>query len=568
MPGPPDPAALKRVLIFVAIPTHFPEMIRVARLLRASGRYEPRMFFSAEYMGWERDEQVCRAAGVGSWQLFSDEFQRDWMRPRQDGQAVAPVPAAVAAAPAPAPVSASVAAVPGTSTAPTTQGRGLRAKLPRPLAVAARPVWRWIYRRYWGMRMFLWSRLVALAGYAPWKIWWAVLVEKGGVLRPSATAGKTLAQRFLSAFGKVWESERPPISLLHRKNLFRALPEFFRHESIALLVLPEDNHFLDTHFYVHAAKRNSAASAIVPFTIVNSLEWAETFHGRTAHRVWWPPNLLMARAFPHWQYRHKGHTMIMPAVQILICEYLRLTPPRPWLINSGYSDALAAEAPFMVDYYREAGIDPARIELVGALAEDEMFAAMANAREDREQLYRNLGMPAVLISVPPNQLIGDGRPHSEFSSYATMMKTMLRVACECGEWNVVLSPHPRLTEEDLASIVSEGIAVSTMPIASLVPLCEFFIASASTTIRLACVAGKPAVNYDVYQYGYTDFVDMPGVTTVSDLQSYKDAVKSLAGDTAYRGEQARKQRAFNEKRALFDGRSGERMLALFDRLTG
>jgi hypothetical protein len=76
------------------------------------------------------------------------------------------------------------------------------------------------------------------------------------------------------------------------------------------------------------------------------------------------------------------------------------------------------------------------------------------------------------------------------------------------------------------------------------------------------------VNYDVYCYQYSDFLDMPGVIAAGDLASFKAAVDSLAKDGARREDLARQQREFSASRAMVDGRSGERMLALFERLTG
>src|SRR5258705_13776607 len=117
----------------------------------------------------------------------------------------------------------------------------------------------------------------------------------------------------------------------------------------------------------------------------------------------------MARAFPHWVHEHEGRKLIMPALEVLINEYLGLTPPNPWLMNSGFADALAAEGPYMADYYRRAGIDPDRIASTGSLADDELHVRLLRTEEYRAALYAELGLPRekrmLLISVPPNQLL-------------------------------------------------------------------------------------------------------------------------------------------------------------------
>ena len=48
----------------------------------------------------------------------------------------------------------------------------------------------------------------------------------------------------------------------------------------------------------------------------------------------------------------------------------------------------------------------------------------------------------------------------------------------------------------------------------LVPLCDLYVASVSSTIRWAIACGKPVVNYDVYRYRYTDFISLDGVLII------------------------------------------------------
>ncbi|HLX79292.1 MAG TPA: hypothetical protein VKS43_01780 [Burkholderiales bacterium] len=573
-------------MIFVAIPTHFREMIRVARLLRTSRRFEPHVIFSVPYSGQERDEETCRKEGIGVFVLFAESFRWTWLLDPQREEDESPA-----------------VLVEGSGTngsqpqgkgdirvvsADKSGANGPRRKHIRPtqrlplfLQPSVRRVWQSIYRTYWRARM----RHSVLLG----PIWWRIIifsrvalnafsavlsgVDKRNIRRDGigATSSTVFGRSLVRAFADLWERGSLPGSLREKQYLYRALPNFFRKQRFELLIVPEDNYFLDTHFFVYAARRVGAASIVVPFTVVNSLEWAETFHGRPAYSVRWPPNSWMARAFPHWVYEHKGQKMIMPALLILMSEYLGLTPPKPWVINSGFTDALAAESVYMVNYYREAGINEHQIALTGSLADDELHLQVAHASEKRESLYKSLGLPTgrpmILISIPPNQLIGDGRTQCEFSNYETLIKAILDVTCACEDHNVVLSLHPRINHGDITCIGAYSAKVTQESIASVIPLCEFFVASASATIRLAAAAGKPAINYDVYRYQYTDFLNIPGVIAVNDIDAFKTAVDSIAQNTAYREELARKQREFAAHQALIDGHSGERMLALFDRLT-
>jgi len=528
---------VKRVLIFVSIPTHFREMIRVARLLRDSRRYEPIVFMSCQYRGWAEDEALCCAEGIEVRHSFE-------------------APAALATGGA------------GPATGPTH-------RLPRVIGDPVRRVWRAIYANYWQLRLRHAHVIYSILIGTP-VLFSAVLdsvLRRPLPPRGSRSRASEFGIRMSAAFGRLWErdSKLLPRSIRERHALYRRLPDYFRSERIRLLVLPEDNYFLETHYLVRAAGAVGAKSVVVPFTVANSLEWVQTFHGRREHSATWAPNRVFASAFPHWTYEYKGERMIMPPLQILMNEYLELTPPNPWLINSGYTDVLAAESPFMVRYYRDAGIEADKIALTGALSDDALFESLAHARAGKEALCRQLGLPAqrpmMLFTIPPDQLIGDGRPQCEFGSYAVLLKAVLTALCRPPGWNVVVALHPRMDPKHRPLIESFPAKIASDNIAQLIPLCDVFVASASATIRLAAGAGKPTINYDVYRYEYTDFLEVPGVVTVSDLAAFERSVEQITRDDQYREALAAKQRDFARESALVDGRSGERMLALFDRLT-
>jgi hypothetical protein len=63
-PAPPPTPARQRAMLFVHIPTHFPEMLRAAELLLASGRWEPLLYIATAYPGIERDFKRCEDRGV------------------------------------------------------------------------------------------------------------------------------------------------------------------------------------------------------------------------------------------------------------------------------------------------------------------------------------------------------------------------------------------------------------------------------------------------------------------------------------------------------------------------
>ena len=73
----------------------------------------------------------------------------------------------------------------------------------------------------------------------------------------------------------------------------------------------------------------------------------------------------------------------------------------------------------------------------------------------------------------------------------------------------------------------------------------------------------PVVNYDVYRYGYGDYRECRVVIAADGREAFGRALRSLA-DAAAREAAAAAQRADSDRWGRMDGRSGQRVLALFD----
>jgi hypothetical protein len=312
----------------------------------------------------------------------------------------------------------------------------------------------------------------------------------------------------------------------------------------------------------------------VPFTIVNTKEWAEARWQDRAYRVMFGVNWLMAKLFPKWVINYRGHRLILPKEHILICESLGITPSNPWLINSGHATKIAAESRFMADYYVAAGIPQEKLELTGALYDDILYEARQHRTQGRAELQRSHGVrpdrPLVLLALPPNQVAVEPRPGFQFLNYREMVDLMVRTLAERRErFEVGVNLHPRIARSDVVDIMEKyGVPIIDQPIEQLVPLSDLYIATASATIRLAINCGIPVVNYDAYRYDYDDYKGLEGVIIVDDKAEFVSIYDRLTSEPEFYELIASAQRKTAERFALLDGRSHERMLALFDRLAG
>ena len=104
------------------------------------------------------------------------------------------------------------------------------------------------------------------------------------------------------------------------------------------------------------------------------------------------------------------------------------------------------------------------------------------------------------------------------------------VAAVADRFAVVVRPHPRLSEPMLAPLRQANLAICWDDTATLVPLCDLYVASISATIRWAIACGKPVVNYDVFQYRFDDYDGVPGNILVNDIASFRQALSELAAN--------------------------------------
>jgi hypothetical protein len=341
---------------------------------------------------------------------------------------------------------------------------------------------------------------------------------------------------------------------------------------IGLVVLPEDNFYYFTNFYVKAVQSKGGAAIVVPFTIVNMLEWAEAFYREPSHDADLLINSVIAFLFPNWRHRHRGRSLVMPFQQVLCNEYFKTAPPMPWLINSGHTDAIAVESAFMHKYYLRSGIKSHRLHLTGALYDDVLHNAQTHAPSLRQALYQRLGLPAgrpmLLCALPPNQLNGAGRSQCDFSDYLHVIEAFLvPLRSLHTTHNCVLSLHPRINPAVLEALDLREFRIATDSVAGLIPLSKLYIASCSATIRLAINCAVPVVNYDVYRYDYDDYKAVPGALTTEEQVEYNDAVARLCTSPQAYGETRELLHRFATEHALLDGQAGTRLLALMDQMT-
>ena len=569
-----------RVFLFVTIPTHLRVLMEVADLLRSSSRYQPVLVYYPSAV-FDQNHENCQYASHDTYLWSQGRFlsKEDYLYGHSTSEAPHPTPNR------------------GLSSWLPNKGiyRGLRRFLPfLPHPTSITPII--------GSCFYIIAPTVRfLAGAC--SVFKALIINFLSFTWPSFNRRtvylnakkRNWLQRFLlTSFAQEWDASskkftHTKICILQRlirlftEGLFTGLNEqceffeaadtFIKQQKVNLVVLPEANLFYNSHYLIHAAHSNNVPVAIVPFTIVNTLEWAEAFFDVSiyhANKGW---NRLFAKAFPFWVLKHRGRDLILPPVTILACELFNIVPDIPWLINSSDADAIAAESQFMSDYYMRAGIKRNKIRFTGSLSDDRIFSLLSQRDYYRKELELRCNISLteriVLIGLPPDQFGGGKRQGCEFDNHEELIRFMIDTVKELSDerTTILINLHPRIKYNNTSILSTYQAMIINEPIEHLVPLADVYIAVASATIRLGMSCGIPVVNYDAYQYNYDDYKGQPGICEAKSKQEYRSFIDAILNDPTTYCKLQKAQMKVASNSCQVDGKAGERLLNLFDELS-
>jgi hypothetical protein len=312
---------------------------------------------------------------------------------------------------------------------------------------------------------------------------------------------------------------------------------------------------------IHAGHQRGVPTLVLPYTLANreeavqSLKDVAYFQSRA--------NQVAAILYPRWRYQNASIDIVrLPSDHILAHEDLGITPPDPWMMNSGAADKILVDSEASLDYFLDGGIPREQLAVVGSVSQDRMFRLRQGRQQHLETLRHELGLsgdkPMLLISGCPNQLTS-AVPFCEFQTMEEVVRFVGESLAPLAEhYHLVVRPHPNYLEFG-AMMAPYGVVATTRPTSSLVPLCDLFVAFASATIRWAIACAIPTVNYDVFHYGYGDFTNLGGVQSVNGRGEFLDAVRSLTPGSSALKALAVDAKANSARWSLMDGNSLDRI---------
>jgi len=337
-----------------------------------------------------------------------------------------------------------------------------------------------------------------------------------------------------------------------------------------VIILPEDLVGPATPLFIKAGHRHNIPSVILPYTISNQQEAFRSLMSNPSYFLSNPANRFIAWFFPRWRMQEGEASLVrLPAPYIVCHELTRTVPPDPWMMNSGYANRILVENEAMLDYYRFSGLPISKMAVVGAIYDDQLAAYAADKPNKRRKLDAELGFdptkPFLLIAGSADQT-SNCPPGFEFADMNDFCREFATAFAPLKEhYNIAIRPHPNNLA--MGEVFAKNGIVSTLrDTAELVPICDFYVAISSATIRWAIACAIPTINYDVFHYAYDDYKKVDGVLNLDRFEDVRAALADLSPDGANMARLRTEIRRSAPRWGMLDGKSTARIAAEIDAL--
>ena len=354
--------------------------------------------------------------------------------------------------------------------------------------------------------------------------------------------------------------------------LVRMIRSQIAKHSIDVVIMPEDSPDYGGPAITAAARAEHVPVAVLASLGSTPLEElaniymysAELAGGGVAQR-------LAAFLFPEWRFRFRDRSILRsPVERILVQKLLRIAAAKPWVYYSGHGDAILVDSEEVRSFCVAHGLPADRVRVTGFVEHDVLAAGLRERHARRAKLDRELGLdgtkPMLLLALVQEHFIA-GAPACDFQQHADMVEFIVKAVAAAASFQVVVCLHPSMPYDEFRYIEQWGVKIARWPTVDLIPLCDVYVASGSSTIGWAVAAGKPVINYDVYRYDLSAYRTAPAVLTVQTQADFRAALARV-DDGRQRAQLAADAAASANRWGVLDGCAFDRIVATLDELVG
>jgi UDP-N-acetylglucosamine 2-epimerase len=255
----------------------------------------------------------------------------------------------------------------------------------------------------------------------------------------------------------------------------------------------------------------------------------------------------------------------IPIGNALAAKFWGIMPKNPWTLGGGAATCMAVESSRLKKMFTEQGVPEHKMVVTGKPSVDHIYTLMQRA--DVDKMYQEWGVTrkqkVILCSVP--QLAEHGLlPWKEHWQEIDFLFATLTAQPDSV---VILSLHPKSDPIQYKPLAEKyGAIIAKQRIYALLPACDIFVATYSSTVVQAIGIGKPTIVVDFYDLNYTLYDDVPGVTVVNQRKQFGVTLNRLVTDHEYYERLSQHQWESGSEWVLLDGQCTRRVVDLIKQL--
>lgn len=292
------------------------------------------------------------------------------------------------------------------------------------------------------------------------------------------------------------------------------------------VLFAEDNVERDSYGWIAAAERRGIPTTVISYSAISAVEAEHAYRDSPLHQVHPGPVRDALKAVgPHWLRETDRYCISrLPPLESLGRIEAGLDRWNPWLVNTGPVGRIGVESEHVRQVWLGLGFAPDRLVVTGHPSFDILWDGCRRRDEKRAALAEHgvdPAAPLIVVAVPPDQ--GAGRA-SRAGSYENLLDVFTRLPRDLTGAQVIATPHPNMSAAQRDLVTALGVPMIPVSAAHLIPLADLYLASVSSTIKWALACGVPVIDYDVYGYGYEDYLDLSQVASPDDGEAFRDAL--------------------------------------------
>jgi hypothetical protein len=344
----------------------------------------------------------------------------------------------------------------------------------------------------------------------------------------------------------------------------RKAERLLREKNVAAIIVISDRVLGWETLFVKVGNRHKVPSFIVPFSLYSPKgdvknriikeDFERDFIARSYQRV------IAKKLFPQMLYTYQNQEIFFsPFYTALPGLLFGILPKNAWTLGGGYAARMAVENKFYHNELVKQGTNELKMVITGKPSTDLIYEVIR--KNDTGRLRDELGIPhgkkVLLCAVP--QLAEHDLFNWERHWWEVIY--LLYTFSRLRDVFVVLSLHPRSYPPEYEPISKKyGAVIAKRRIHELLPICDVFVATFSTTVMFAIGIGKPTVVIDFYNLGYDVYDQAPGVLVIRRRNLLLPTLQKLFYDKNYYDDLATSQKAQATDWITIDGKCTERVV--------